>query len=105
MKSNLPRTAIAALVMTLISNGVNADTAIPAQFHGIRGTAASCTAWVAKPSERLGAPEEGAEITAREIQFGESSCELKRCRQAFTSSKTLLHNEAMRQFQRLPPDS
>ena len=67
------------LVLTAAYASVaTAGAPIPDQFHGVWGTAASCKAWVSKPAQRLGAPDEGADITKNAIEFGESTCELKR---------------------------
>jgi len=75
-----PRAIFAGLTIltAAYTSAATAGTPIPEQFHGVWGTPASCKAWVRKPDQRLGAPEEGADITKNTIEFGESSCELKR---------------------------
>ena len=67
-------------VLALVFAGVAGATtiAVPAPFHGVWGTAASCKAWVTKPSQRLGAPDDGVVIQGDTLEFSESSCVLKR---------------------------
>jgi len=57
------------VVAAATANVATAGTPIPEQFHGVWGTAASCKAWVSKPAQRLGAPEEGADITKNAIEL------------------------------------
>ena len=75
-----PKSIYASLLIlaAAYAGAAGAGTPIPEQFHGVWGTAASCKAWVSKPAQRLGAPDDGADITKNAIEFGESTCELKR---------------------------